>query len=1477
MEGTPATPRALRPHRVRWSFGRLVTRVLCLLFAVIGAIPLSAGFLVRTSWVRAWAARETANLITRALGVTARYDVAVQAFPMLLALDNVVVDASDGGPPFLRVERVAVHPRPFSLLAGKLDAGDVEIIGPRVRAVVEQGALKNLTYKLPAAEPGKSSESMDLPIASASITDGRLDARIDGTRVDAREIDADLSPEDGAAFELAIRAGESTIVRAHPFPGREADEDAVDEDVICRLDARVRVEGRRALVRRLTLQGSVDFDPDPGTTPSCTLTPHDFRAVELRLGAVNAHLGEDGKLQANGRVYARAPAALVHRFVDVPPLAGALTVDIEANYDDATLLPRATGHVSAESPSFDGKVLSKHIDLDVSTDGSGVVSVEKVTALWADGKVTIPELKLDLVAKGVTLKSGPVTVEGLELAGLLRDLGVHPQSHVAWTLEHGRLDGLHGTLNPLLLQTPLSVSTRGFEIFDRPASDPARGHMLSVKEGSLRGLFVVSGDPRSKQYRTPGVVFSNFGIDTPASHLRTTVTIGFDNTLGVQIFEGSTVDLAEISPLASLPLTGQASLRLGVAGPVDRPRVTGDLAIKDFSFAGFAIGELESARVSFTPLKLNLEDARIRHGQSRIRAPLTRIAFDEAATVLVDSDVDTREAPHLRLKDLFEIMHVDKDPRWADIDATASGKTRVHFALGGREDRCGGGLVDVRASAELSDVSLLGERYASGTVDADLIWDDLDAGADGMRLDLRSLTLRKGTGGILANATVRHGGALQGSAIMSSVPIASLDALGAYGKLFDGSASVVAEIGGTLHAITATADVNVSRIRIGPSSLPPSHLRVAVEPTGPPPKVLSRTRCNNPVGSPFDPAEFEKDIATGLYRVNGTLFDGQVKLDDLRITNQNHKLLEGKIGITELDLGTLANLIPGVAFAGAAPKGSLSATLDVKSLPFDATPRAEVELALQRVVVERDGALVQLDKPSGVIQLKGNELAIPDLRLSARLASGLSASIVAGGQVHRAMTAPDVDLSATLLPIDLAKVSAEIAGVERAAGSVDAVLRITGPTAALRYDGAAHMRGGDLDIKGLPVGIQGVHIDVEIGGGDVRLRRAEGKVGGGSIAMTGRMPLRGPEAGAASANITARGVKLPLSDGIVFTADADLEASYKTGERDGEKNLPDVKGTVSLTSFRYTRPIALSLDLNRLGRGQKKTEVDTYDPSDDLVHFDVTVVSPRPLRFANDLIDMELEVTSPGLVLSGTNQRFGARGQLKILPDSKVQLRSSEFLVREGTVRFEDPMRISPKIDVRAQTEYRRYTSTAVVDPTAGGTSASSSGAGGLWRITLQAHGDTDNLKVSLSSDPTLSQEDIILLLTIGLTQAELDRVGVASVASAGGLEVLSALTGADKAVKTIVPLIDEFRFGSSYSSKTGRTEPTVTIGKRITDDVRASVTAGITENREVRSNLEWRLNRRVSVQGSYDNVNDVSSSQLGNIGADFRFRLEFE
>jgi translocation and assembly module TamB len=107
-------------------------------------------------------------------------------------------------------------------------------------------------------------------------------------------------------------------------------------------------------------------------------------------------------------------------------------------------------------------------------------------------------------------------------------------------------------------------------------------------------------------------------------------------------------------------------------------------------------------------------------------------------------------------------------------------------------------------------------------------------------------------------------------------------------------------------------------------------------------------------------------------------------------------------------------------------------------------------------------------------------------------------------------------------------------------------------------------------------------------------------------------------------------------------------------------------------------------------------------------------------------------------------------------------------------------------------------------------------------------------------------------------------------------LEALGSLSGAERVVTKTVP-VDEFRFGSSYSSRSGRTEPTVTIGKRLSRRIRASVTTSLSDTSEVRSNIEYRATESLSVEGSYDNARDVASAAGGNLGGDVRWRLEFQ
>ena len=123
--------------------------------------------------------------------------------------------------------------------------------------------------------------------------------------------------------------------------------------------------------------------------------------------------------------------------------------------------------------------------------------------------------------------------------------------------------------------------------------------------------------------------------------------------------------------------------------------------------------------------------------------------------------------------------------------------------------------------------------------------------------------------------------------------------------------------------------------------------------------------------------------------------------------------------------------------------------------------------------------------------------------------------------------------------------------------------------------------------------------------------------------------------------------------------------------------------------------------------------------------FDIGLQAPRSLRISNN-VDMRMKLDAPGLRLAGTNQRYGARGSLSLDRGSKLYVQGHRFDVRDGRITFDNPNRISPKLDIRAVTEYRRYASTAELDSSSTAVDGASANTAGTWRIAMHASGDTD-------------------------------------------------------------------------------------------------------------------------------------------------------
>jgi translocation and assembly module TamB len=1467
----PPPPKARPRSR---DYGAIVAKVFCFLFALVGVLPVAAGAVVRSGPARRWAVHETTRLL-REQGIIATYDVNVRLWPLSLELRSLTVQATDGGSPVLVSPRVSVRPRVFALLSGKLAIDQIEVDAPTARVVIKDGKLANLGVVLPKSSGG----AIHAPFSVFSISDASIDLDVDGTTAKARDVDLDVTADDdpgrGSSFEIAVRAGETDVVHARAGAGNGV-KGGVDDDALCNLEARVRVEPDEITVRRLTAKAVADLDGAPGTSPGCRLASDDKRNVELAMNHLRVRLpagpaAASGAIpDVDGHVHVRAPLALARRFVPLPDADGWVGVDADVRLTPAMTIPDVAGHIEAHGIRIDHFRFAQELQGEV-TVRAGIVTSPLLTVKIAEGMASLTDVTVNTNAPGAPLKA-KLDVRDVSFTSLLRDLGVHPHPYVGWELREIHLPSLTGTLAPLHLDGDFSGNEGGFEVDDMPHENPAHQKIFGTKEVQLHAHLSV---------RPYGVEFKQVQAKLPKSTLENGfVSLHFNNDLHVEVPIGK-IDLADCTPLGTIALAGQVDVAAHVTGNFGDPHLEADATIKDFVFGDIPFGNVTSGHASLTGLVLELKNVRAQKGHSGYEMPSARLDFGQNG-MRMDAQFGSTE---LGLRDFLALWHMDEDPRFEGIDALLETHGRLRVALGGPEDACDSGFFDVHATAHATDVDLFGERFDEGDADFEYRWTDRLAGIDGADLDLRAFTLHKTKtkagpilGAVLGSGTITRGGKVNGSVLLQAIPLSRMQSLGPIRESIEGAVSGTVQMSGKLESYVVTGDVDVTPTRIRGAAFGPSHFSVEMTQDEKPQHKIGVTHCGAPIYAGFDKEAYLKDTSSqGHYLADGDLLGGQVHLDHVSMSRQRAPLLSGRVGMNKLDVGDVITAMsaPTATVEGErAPErldGELTGDLILDHVSTDDIGHSRARFMPAALWIARGGQKVVLRPTKEALVLDADVLTLPALTLDLEAPGGLKGALVVQGDVAHLSKAPELSIGAELEPIDLGLLVGVVPKLERSQGTLSGRLLAKGKIGQPQITGELHVKGGEIAMRGWPSPVTELNVDAMADAQELRIASGSAKFAGGTLAVTGSMPLKHFAFDKVDARVLARDVHLSPLSGVNATTDADLSLSW-SGQATGSPtaSLLHVGGEVTITSFEYAHPI--NLELNAPGLRATRTKVDTYDPSLDKIAFDGLRVRARtPLRIHNNLAEVLFDIDSGALVVSGTDQRMGLRGSLRAKAGGRFRFRGNDFDVHQAVIRFDDPTRIDPNVDLVAVTEYRRYTDTSAA-AAAGGT-----GGGGLWRITLHAYGDAENLRLDMTSDPPLSQEDIVLLLTIGMTHAEVDQLQAGAIGTTIALEALSSASGADRAVTKAIPVIDDFHFGSAYSTLTGRTEPQLVVGKRLTDNLRANVATTLAEDRELRSNIEWRLNRTLSVLGSYDSINDVSSSAIGNIGVDLRFRLEFE
>ncbi|HEV8245127.1 MAG TPA: hypothetical protein VGP93_05140, partial [Polyangiaceae bacterium] len=582
----------------RWDLGRTLARILCAVLGAIGLLPVAAALLVSSSPVQRWAEVQTRRLLERELGVAASYSVSLRLLPLRLSITNLVVPASDGGEPALRVESVSASPRVFSLLAGTLDLGDIELHRPRARLVFKDSKLVNVKYRLPQHK-GQGTKNEETPFFTLAVTEGRFDVDLDGTQIETGPVDLDVFAEQRGVFELSLHASKTYLRRARtqltqrvPTTGSIVH----DDDVLCRLEARVHVDKTAVLVRRVSLLGVADGDPAAGPAPSCERADEQPRQVAVRLSQLKIEPRKGQLPLIQGHAVVRAPIDLLNRFVRTLEVRGWAALAADIDFDGSHRLPELRGNVTGAGIEYDCYKLAKELGVEIRVKDD-VIEVPSYHMLFADGDVQLRNARIEPFAPGSRIEVEGVEGKGMQFSALMRDLGVTPNTIIYWDLNKTNVRKINGTLKPLKIDAEITAETRDFEVFDRAYHDKNRKHMIGVKRALVRGKLGVR--PNSFDiYDTR----TDFGKSTMQVAL---VSIGFSNDIKLSIPKGgSKLDLADISPLVDITMAGQAEIDAEMSGMAKNPVLTGGIKISGFEFGGFPLGDLKSGKVRFRPLWL---------------------------------------------------------------------------------------------------------------------------------------------------------------------------------------------------------------------------------------------------------------------------------------------------------------------------------------------------------------------------------------------------------------------------------------------------------------------------------------------------------------------------------------------------------------------------------------------------------------------------------------------------------------------------------------------------------------------------------------------------------------------------------------------------------------------------------------------------------------------------------------------------------
>lgn len=346
----------------------------------------------------------------------------------------------------------------------------------------------------------------------------------------------------------------------------------------------------------------------------------------------------------------------------------------------------------------------------------------------------------------------------------------------------------------------------------------------------------------------------------------------------------------------------------------------------------------------------------------------------------------------------------------------------------------------------------------------------------------------------------------------------------------------------------------------------------------------------------------------------------------------------------------------------------------------------------------------------------------------------------------------------------------------------------------------------------------------------VRIESLSAGIGNGAVRAKGHLKLDALSPSDMMADLIMDAVPVSLPGMLDMALNANLRIA-------GTPDTTIASGSIVLLEGLYYQDIVIN-PLASMGQKRKRKEApppaEITLPFMRNMRFNVDLSGRSPFRVDNNMAQLYI---NPDLQLSGTLASPAVNGRAAV-EQGTISYLKKVFTVEKGVIDFVNPYAIEPKVDIRGTVPVQERT------------------------IQLLLSGGIDDLQFSLSSnDPSLEDQDIIMLLVLGKTSTELQSGGMGGQSPEQMLASLVASTFGDDLKKATGLDVIEVETGNADNAASDRIA--VTVGKDITRRLRTKYTVESEASLIVqRATAEYRILQDLLLSG-YQDTRGVNGGEL--------------